>query len=126
MKFETTTIRGHGRGKGLGFPTINLLPPDEFALVIQDGIYAVRVTVGSDHYKGALFYGPVPVFDQKEKSLEIYLLDAYQFYLGIGDLVSFEIIKYIRPVMNFSSPELMVIQMGKDIEQITSILKDHA
>lgn len=122
MKFEASTIKGHGRGSGLGFPTINLLPPDEIALVLQDGIYAVWVTVGKDRYGGALFYGPVPVFDQKEKNLEIYLVNAYQFYINIGEIVSFEIVKYMRPVENFSSAELMVIQMEKDVAQIKTVL----
>lgn len=122
MKFEATTIKGHGRGSVLGFPTINLLPPDELALVLQDGIYAVWVTIGKDRYGGALFYGPVPVFDQKEKNLEIYLVNAYQFYIGAEEIVQFEIVKYIRPVANFSSPELMVIQIEKDVAQIKKVL----
>lgn len=122
MKFEASTIKGHGRGGGLGFPTINLLPPDEIALVLQDGIYAVWVTIGQDRYGGALYYGPVPVFNQKEKNLEIYLVNAYQFYINPGEIVVFEIVKYIRGVENFSSPELMVIQMEKDVAQIKKVL----
>lgn len=122
MKFETTTIRGHGRGRTLGFPTINLLPPPELALTLTDGIYAVWVAVGKERYPGALFWGPIPVFGERERSLEIYLIDAVQFYLGTEETVSFEVVKYIRPVMNFSSSELLTLQITKDVSEIKKVL----
>ena len=43
MKFKSRHIKGKGRGKILGFPTINLEIPKRFSLAI--GIWAVKVWI---------------------------------------------------------------------------------
>ncbi len=122
MKFKTVTVRGHGRGKDIGFPTINMEVSPELVLGVQDGIYAARITIQNVTYAGALFYGPVPVFNQTEKSLEVYLLDSGYIYVSPGSPIEVELVRYIRPVQNFSSVELMQTQMAHDVAQIRSIL----
>ena len=113
MQFKSHTIQGHGRGKTLGFPTINLELKGDIAFSLQDGIYAAWAWVAEKKYAAALYIGPVPVFDEKEKSLELYLLDEFGIYVGDGAEVAFEPIAMIRGVMNFSSPDLLVLQMQK-------------
>lgn len=122
-KFKTVTISGKGRGKDLGFPTINMVVPPEVPLNLTPGIYAARVTVNNETFGGALFFGPVPVFHEEEKSLEVYLVDSGYIFVGDGTEIEVEIIKYIRAVQDFSSPELMVIQMEKDVAEIRSVLQ---
>lgn len=123
LKFTSYSIPGHGRGKTLGFPTINLFIPSEFIQNLVPGIYAVFVVVKGARYKGALYYGSVPTFGEKEPTLEVYLINAGDIYVGPKETVTVELIKYIRGVENFSSAELLVIQMQKDIEQIRHVLK---
>ncbi len=123
MKFKTITILGKGRGKDLGFPTINMEILPELVLGLQEGIYAARVTVQDETYGGALFYGPIPVFGEKEKSLEVYLIDTPYIYVGPGTDIEVELLKYIRPVQNFSGVDLMQLQMEKDVTQIRHILE---
>src|SRR6267143_1886810 len=41
-----TVVRGAGRGRTIGVPTINLAPPDARKLLPPDGVYAVQVTIG--------------------------------------------------------------------------------
>jgi FAD synthase len=64
MKFKTITVQGHGRGKDLGFPTINMQVLPEMVLGMKEGIYAARVTISGQNqgaaYGGALYYGPGP------------------------------------------------------------------
>lgn len=122
MQYKSHTVRGHGRGKMLGFPTLNLELKGDIAFSLPDGIYAAWAWVGEKKYPAALYIGPVPVFDQKEKSLELYLLDEFMIYVGEGEEVAFEPVKHIRGVMNFSSPELLVLQMGRDVEAIRKVL----
>lgn len=123
MRFKTISILGKGRGKDLGFPTINMQVPPELVLGLQEGIYAARVTVNKETFGGALYYGPVPVFHETEKSLEVYLVDSGYIYVGPGTDIEVELVKYIRPVQDFSSVELMQIQMTKDVTQIRNILQ---
>jgi|JI10StandDraft_1071094.scaffolds.fasta_scaffold02796_23 riboflavin kinase/FMN adenylyltransferase len=122
MQYKSHTIRGHGRGKSLGYPTLNLELKGDIAFSLPDGIYAAWAWVQDKKYPAALYIGPVPVFDQKEKSLELYLLDEFMIYVGEGEDVAFEPVKHIRGVQNFSSPELLVLQMGRDVEAIRKVL----
>ena len=64
MQFESTHIKGKGRGKPMGFPTINLKIPENFEL--KDGIYAAKVVIENITFVGALHYGPVPTFSEQE------------------------------------------------------------
>ena len=123
MKFQTTTIQGKGRGKSLGYPTVNMFIPDDIPVLLRPGIYAARAIIKNQIYNGALYYGPIPTFDQEESSLEIYLLDTLNFYVGLGESVEIETIKFIRGVMDFDFPELLVRQMDQDIVAIRAVLK---
>lgn len=122
MKFSSTSIKGYGTGKKLGFPTINLHIPPELVVGLVDGVYAVWATVDKERYPGAMHFGPIPTFGQTEKSLQIHLINALYISVNEGDEVECEIVKYIRPVMNFGSPELLVQQLIKDEEAVKDVL----
>ena len=122
-KFKTKTVKGHGRGKKLGFPTVNMVVPENIPLIMQQGVYAARAKIKDEMYNGALYYGTSPTFDEKEIVLEIYLLDTVGFYLGPDEIVEVEVVKFIRGVESFGLPELLILQMKKDVAQIQAILK---
>ncbi len=121
MKFSSKQISGKGRGKLLGFPTINLEIPA--GLDLKDGIYAAVVRINGREYKGALHFGPIPTFDEEEKSLEVFLIDApLEFEINGGEKVDIEIKDFIRDVRNFDSKEELVEQIGKDVKIIEKLL----
>ena len=121
MKFKSTQVKGKGRGKLLGYPTINLEIPKNLELL--DGIYAVRVYIDGSTFMGALHSGPIPVFDETKKTLEVFLIDADPNNLpGQIPELEIEIIKYLRPVMNFQNQEGLAEQIGKDVEETKKIL----
>ncbi len=122
MKFKTTTISGYGRGKELGFPTINMIIPELIPIQLRQGIYAAYVKINDEMYKGALYYGSVPTFAQSELTLEVYLLDVVRIYVAPDSSIEVDTVKYIRPIKEFKSPELLVLQMEKDVEEIKKIL----
>lgn len=121
MQFESTVIKGKGRGKPMGFPTINLKVPDNFEL--KNGIYAVKVIIGKKVFKGALHYGPVPTFGEMQKSLEVYLIDAVNNELEDlkGILIKVEVVKFLRNVIKFKLVEDLVKQIKDDVKEIKSI-----
>ncbi len=126
MKFESTQIKGKGRGKPIGFPTINLKIPDNFEL--KNGIYAVKVSINNKFFKGALHYGPVPTFNEQEKSLEVYLIGLTNDGLQInelenldGKIIKVEIIKYLREIIKFKLIEELVKQIEKDVRKIKKL-----
>jgi riboflavin kinase/FMN adenylyltransferase len=121
MIFVSTHILGKGRGKPMGFPTINLTIPDNFEL--KNGIYAVKVIIEKKVYKGALHYGPVPTFGELQKSLEVYLIEATD--KGIENLdnkiIKIEIIKFLRDVVKFKLVEDLVKQIKEDVVRIKAL-----
>ncbi|MEK7633266.1 MAG: riboflavin kinase [Patescibacteria group bacterium] len=118
MKFESIHIKGKGRGKPMGFPTINLKIPENFEL--KDGIYASKVNIGNKVFVGALHYGSVPTFNESEKSLEVYLigLDNNEFENLDGKMIKIEIVKYLREIIKFNSKKELIKQIEKDVKQI--------
>jgi riboflavin kinase / FMN adenylyltransferase len=123
MRFTSTTIKGYGRGKSLGYPTINMVVPETIPVTLMHGVYAVKVKLKGEKYSGALYYGPVPVFAQSENVFEVHLLDTYDIVVRDGESIEVEIVKYIRGVLDFGSPELLKIQMDKDVAQVEKVLK---
>lgn len=121
MRFETRHIKGKGRGKFLGFPTINMKIPAD--LVLEEGVYGVWVSMGKNTYCGAMHFGPIPTFGQKEKQLEVFLLDVTESEANQLNTNSIQItpINYIREIRTFSSKDELIEQIQRDIEVIRRI-----
>lgn len=118
----TRQVRGHGRGKLLGYPTINMeIPP---GMSLTHGIYAAWVTMGGVTFRGAVHYGPVPAFGQKEVSFEVFLLVASESELNGLDTSQIRIkpVTRIREVRAFGSSVELVDQITKDVEAVRSHL----
>lgn len=122
MIFSSKQIKGEGRGHKIGFPTINLAVPSD--LVLDDGIYAVWTVIDNKTYKGALHYGSIPTFNQKEKTLEVHLLDVNDD--NIADTadapIEIDVVSYLREVRKFTSVEDLTLQIDRDIKNVRAIL----
>lgn len=122
--FTTHQIRGKGRGKFLGFPTINMQIPAGF--ILAEGIYAVWVAIGEKKCMGAMHFGPIPVFDEQAKSLEVFLLDINEKDFDTLDTSVIHVtpVKRLREVRAFGSTGDMVIQIRQDVVDTKRILTD--
>jgi riboflavin kinase / FMN adenylyltransferase len=122
--FSTKQIKGKGRGKFLGYPTINMEVPVGFELV--DGIYAVWVTLEGMRFRGALHWGPIPTFDDGAKSLEVYLLGVDDGALDrtVISVLSVEIVKKLRDIKKFASVNELTKQIGRDVQDVRGILHE--
>lgn len=113
-------VRGRGRGKAIGIPTINL----ELAAApvgMRHGIYAAKVRVGHEEYMGAVHFGPRPVFRDSE-ALEVHIIDEV-----IGEVpasVDLTIIGFLREVGDFTSVDLLVRSIQNDIATARAMLQD--
>ena len=119
-RYTCTVISGHGRGKDLGYPTLNLTIPDEF--LYDPGIYAAWIWVEGIAYRGALHYGPIPVFQEDKWSLEVFLLDYEEAVRPIE--VQLEMTEYLRPIENFPTLEAMQAQIHQDVRAVYALLQD--
>lgn len=112
-------LRGQQLGRQLGFPTVNLRPPDPPAL---SGVLAVRVTgAGLVRQAGVASLGLRPTVAGREWLLEVHLFD----YAGdlYGQHLVVECVGYLRPERKFASLDEMTVQMRHDAQQARDLLK---
>jgi riboflavin kinase/FMN adenylyltransferase len=110
-----TVVRGAGRGRTIGIPTINLESPDARKLLPPDGVYAVQVRIqdsGSRILGGMMNQGPRPTFGDQVRTLEVHLFDFDgELY---GETVDVEWVRRLRDVQAFPSREALVAQLERD------------
>lgn len=119
MRYKARITPGHGRGKFLGFPTLNLVIPN--SLDKKHGIYAGWVYLNRHKLPGAFHYGPVPAFDQPQPSLEVFVLDKHLTHTP--STIDFELLNRLRDIKNFSTQQDLVDQISRDVNQVRRILK---
>ncbi|MFP3915006.1 MAG: bifunctional riboflavin kinase/FAD synthetase [Actinomycetota bacterium] len=114
-----TVVKGDARGRSLGFPTANIIPPAGMA-VPADGIYAVRVE-GAATADGVASLGVRPTFGTSDvRLLEVHLFD-YEGDL-YGAKLEVDFIRRLRGEERFDSVEALVAQMEKDAADARRVL----
>lgn len=114
-------MRGSGRGKEIGTPTMNLNLND-IPQEIEEGIYAGWAQIDEVWCMAAIHYGPRPVF-QDSLTFEVHLLDVE---IGIPpEKLNIALVERLRDVLNFPSAEALFAQIQRDIEQTRGILRAH-
>ncbi len=103
-------VRGAGRGKHLGIPTMNIqyrAAPD-----IRHGIYVCRVCI-DDVWRGAVrHFGPVLMFEPDKITCEVHVFDFDQNVVGKD--VAVEVVSYIRPIKIFDSIRQLIEAIEND------------
>ena len=108
-----TVVKGNQIGRTLGFPTVNLLPPQD-KLLPPNGVYAARVSYGGQTWRALSNVGYKPtVTDERVLGVESYL---YDFNENIyGQEIQVELLEFRRPERRFDSLEALQLQLQQDI-----------
>ncbi len=111
---EGMVIRALGRGKTIGYPTINL--KTDYALIPKNGVYVTEAEVNGQRWGGLTNIGYNPTFEQGQvRSIETFILDFE------GDLydkqVRLHFLERIRDEMKFGSAEDLAARIAKDVER---------
>lgn len=113
--------RGAGRGRTIGVPTINLVPPPG-KLLPPDGVYAVRVEWAGGVAGGMMNQGSRPTVGDGRRWLEAHLFDFD------GDLygrdVRLEWVLPLRDIRRFASLDALREQLERDREAARAALED--
>jgi riboflavin kinase/FMN adenylyltransferase len=110
-----TVVRGHGKGKGLGFPTANLSIGDPYKLWPPRGVYAVRARHDGRVYDGMMNVGSAPTIKnlgEASREVEVHLFDFEgELY---GERMFVDCHSFLRDEQKFPSPEALVQQLRRD------------
>jgi riboflavin kinase / FMN adenylyltransferase len=125
-RVEGVVVRGHQRGRALGFPTANLETLPHTAIP-ADGIYAGWLTrldtdgAELDRWPAAISVGTNPTFDGRERTVEAYALDRDDLDL-YGDHVAVDFVARLRATVKFASVAELVSQMRADVDDARRVL----
>ncbi len=117
-----TIVEGNHIGRKMGFPTANIHPLDPNKLIPMNGVYAIRVELRGETYKGMLNIGFRPTIDSAMavKTVEAHLFDASgDFY---DEEVVIHFVKRVRDEMRFSGLEALKQQLQKDKITVQQLL----
>jgi len=124
-RVEGVVVRGHQRGRALGFPTANLETPPHTAIP-ADGIYAGWLASLDDEgrdvqrWPAAISIGTNPTFGEGEQSVEAYALDRTDLDLyGMHAAIDFAV--RLRGTLRFDSVDALVEQMHRDVDRVREL-----
>jgi len=114
-------IKGHGIGKTLGFPTVNLaVPPGK--LLPKEGVYSAMASFDGKRFPGMVYIGARLTFNDTALSVEVNLFD-FKDKIDSG-AATLELTGYIRPPEKFRNTEELIEQMKNDELEIRKRLGD--
>ncbi|WP_165959007.1 bifunctional riboflavin kinase/FAD synthetase [Actinomadura sp. KC345] len=124
-RVEGVVVRGHQRGRALGFPTANLETLPHTAIP-ADGVYAGRLVCDSDRYPdfswpAAISIGTNPTFEGVERTVEAYALDRDDLDL-YGEHMAVDFTARIRDTLKFDSVEALIEEMHRDVDSARELM----
>jgi riboflavin kinase/FMN adenylyltransferase len=124
-RLEGVVVRGHQRGRQLGFPTANVESPPH-TVIPADGVYAGWLSTldegGTEvnRWPAAISIGTNPTFDGDVQTVEAYALDRTDLDLyGLHAAIDFAV--RLRGTLRFDSVDALVEQMHQDVDQAREI-----
>ncbi len=126
-------VTGWGRGRKLGFPTLNMSKPDQ--VIPAEGVYAGYVELAdsrealleqTDRAPAVFSIGEARTFGEQHPLLiEAHLLDA-KLPDMTGRWMAMDFVHHLRHQHKFGAPEDLVAQIEKDCQQARALLEKSA
>jgi len=114
-------IKGHGVGKSLGFPTVNLaVTPGK--LLPKEGVYSAVTRFDSRRLPGMAYIGARLTFNDTALSVEVNLFDFDEDVNSRNAVL--ELTGYIRPPEKFKSTDQLAEQMKNDESEVRKRLSN--
>ncbi len=115
-------VKGDGKGKELGFPTINVKPDED--LCLKKGVYAGFLEKDQKLYKAVINFGNRPTIDGTKTFIEIHLLETTENLPNENDFIKVYFIKYLREEIKFECVESLKNQIKLDIQIALEVLEN--
>lgn len=106
---QSNVIKGAGRGKKLGYPTVNQIP-DDGRLVPKYGVYSSRILVDDEWQHSITNVGIHPTIEGGKMQYETHMLDCdRELY---GENLRVELLEFTRSEKKFETLK----ELGKQLE----------
>jgi riboflavin kinase/FMN adenylyltransferase len=112
-------VEGNKLGRKIGFPTINIKPPEN--LCLRKGVYAGFVEIEGKTYPAVINYGYRPTVDGKKLLIEAHIFDK-EIKLK-NQFVKVFFVSFIREEKKFESVGNLQKQIAEDIKKAKEILE---
>ena len=106
--------RGKRLATSLGFPTVNLIYPNN--IIDLSGIFKSSVLFDGKRYASISHFGVVPTFNSNERIIETYIFDFNKEIYG-QEITVFPA-EFLRPIIKFNSIDELKKQIIIDINNI--------
>ncbi len=120
FSFSGVVVKGKQIGRTIGYPTANIEIAENYKLIPQNGVYAVKVKLHDTTYKGMLNIGLRPTVDGMNRTIEVNIFDFDQDIYD--ETLSIELVTLIRQEQKFNGLEELKLQLAKDKETSKRIL----
>jgi riboflavin kinase/FMN adenylyltransferase len=113
---EGVVEKGAGRGKTLGFPTINISTANQ---ILPAGVFQTQTIVGQRRFESVTNIGPAPTFATDASApvkVETHIPGFQRMIYGKKVTVFF--IKKIRPEIKFASRQALIEQIRRDVASL--------
>lgn len=116
--YSSTSVAGRGRGRSLGFPTINL--KNSCQVIPHPGVYAGWLISRKQLLPAAIHIGTRPTFNDSS-TFEVHVLQD-QYLLKVGQTCRILPYQLVRQIRKFNSAELLKQAIEQDTKTIKNIL----
>ena len=121
FSYDFKVEKGDGRGRVIGFPTINQFFPQDF-IIPKYGVYMSVTKIDGKSYLSVTNIGTRPTVSDAPMRSETCILD----YSGdlYGKKIQVQLVRYLREEKKFPDIEALTQAIGKDIENARKAYKE--
>jgi riboflavin kinase / FMN adenylyltransferase len=108
---ECDVVAGAGRGRRIGYPTANLITPNE---LVPRGVFVTILTAEERVFPSVTSIGVRPTFHGHDLTVETHVLDFRGDLYGAGVRLAF--LRKLRDETRYPDAEALRAQIGRDAE----------
>jgi riboflavin kinase / FMN adenylyltransferase len=110
--FSGEVVKGKQLGRTIGFPTANIQIKESYKLIPKNGVYIVKSNYEGKTIFGMMNIGNRPTVNGENQTIEV---NYFNFSKDIyNQIVSVEILEFIRDEQKFDSLDSLKSQLNKD------------
>ena len=110
--FSGEVVKGKQLGRTIGFPTANIHIKESYKLIPKNGVYIVKGNYNGTTIFGMMNIGNRPTVNGENQTIEINFFDFDEDIYN--EIISIEILDFIRDEQKFDSLNLLKSQLNKD------------